>query len=48
MFTKNNPFAGFSLVLKNLQNKFIFQVLEMSLNFAKSGNVPEQILAVNN
>ena len=35
---------GFPRILENLENKFIFQVLEMSLNFAKSWNVLEKIL----
>ena len=36
--------TGFPHNLKNI--KLIFQVLEMSLNFAKSGNVLEIILPV--
>ena len=41
--------SGFPRILENLgNNKLIFQVLEMSLNFAKSGNVMENILPVKN
>jgi len=36
--------TGFPWILEN--NKFILQVLEMSLNLAKSGNVLEKILPV--
>jgi len=36
-------FTGFPHVLEN--NTFIFQVLEMSLNFTKSGRVLEKILS---
>jgi len=37
----------FPRILDNLENnQIIFQVLEMSLNFSKSWNVPENILAV--
>ena len=36
-------------ILENLENnKFIFQVLEMSSNFTKSGNELEKILPVKN
>ena len=39
--------SGFPRVLENLvNNKFIFQFLEMSWNFTKSGNVLEKILSV--
>jgi len=39
--------AGFPRILKNLENnKFIYQVLEMSLNVTKSGNGVEIILPV--
>jgi len=40
--------AGFSSILENLDNleNFIFQVLEMSSNFPKSGTAQEKILAV--
>ena len=37
--------SAFPRVLENLKNnEFIFQVLEISLNCAKSGNVLEKIL----
>jgi len=40
---------GFPHILENLENnKFIFQVLEVSLDFTKSGNVLEKILPVKN
>jgi len=39
----------FPHVLENLENnKLIFQILEMSLNFTKSGNAMEKILPVKN
>ena len=39
--------SGFRRVLEYLENsKFVFQVLEMSLNFTKSGTVLENILPV--
>jgi len=39
--------SDFPHILENLENnKFIFKVLKMSLNFAKSGNILEKILPV--
>ena len=39
--------AGFPRILENLENnKFIFQILEMSSNFAKLRNLLEKILPV--
>jgi len=37
-------YTGFPCILEN--NKFFFQVLEMSWNFTKSGNVLEKVLPV--
>jgi len=37
--------SRFPRILENLEiNKYCFQVLEMSLNFTKSGNVLDKIL----
>ena len=42
-------YAGFPRILENLENnKFVFYVLEMSLNLTKSGNILEIVLPVKN
>jgi len=48
MSIKHYMYAWFPPILENLENnKFIFKVLEISLNFTKSGNVLEQVMPVN-
>jgi len=45
--TNNVIYTVFQPILENIKNnKLIFQILEMSLNFTKSGNDLEKILAV--